>query len=47
MRMSPQGSDTRTTEERLADLERLIGHVIERASHHAVGRKVLAFLGLS
>lgn len=33
-------------EERVAELERLLGHVIERASAHPYGRKVLAYLGL-
>ena len=40
----PQSS--RPVEERLAELERLLGHVIERAQAHPYGRKVLAYLGL-
>ena len=38
---------SRSAEERLEDLERLIGHVLERAREHPVGRKILAVLGLS
>lgn len=38
--------DARTVEERLAELERLLGHVLARAREHAVGRRVLAYLGL-
>ena len=41
--MSPQAE---TVEERIEKLERLIGGIICRAREHAVGRKVLAFLGL-
>lgn len=33
-------------EERVAELERLLGHVIERARAHPLGRKVLRYLGL-
>ena len=35
-----------TVEERLTELERLLGHVLERAQAHPYGRKVLAYLGL-
>ena len=38
---------SRPVEERLAELERMIGHVLARAAQHPVGRKVLAYLGLS
>lgn len=44
--MSPPVSDARTTEERLAALEQLIGGIILRAREHPVGRKILAILGL-
>lgn len=37
---------SRPVEDRLEDLERLIGHVLDRAREHPVGRKVLAALGL-
>lgn len=37
---------SRPVEERLADLERLLGQVLARAREHPVGRKVLRYLGL-
>lgn len=40
----PQAPET--AEERLEQIERLIGHVIAKAREHPVGRKILVFLGL-
>lgn len=37
---------SRPVEERLAELERLLGHVLARAREHPVGRKVLRYLGI-
>lgn len=43
---APPQSSPRPVEDRLADLERLLGHVLARARQHPVGRRVLAYLGL-
>lgn len=34
-------------EQRVAELEKLLGHVLASAREHPVGRKILAMLGLS
>ncbi len=44
---APLPQAERTPEERLADVERLIAHIFAKARAHPVGRKVLAYLGLS
>lgn len=41
-----RAADALTVEERLAELERLLGHVLARARKHPVGRRVLVYLGL-
>lgn len=43
--MTPQAD--RSVEERVAELERLLGHILARAREHPVGRKALAWLGLA
>jgi hypothetical protein len=42
----PAPPQQRPVEERLADLERLLGQVLARAREHPAGRKILAYLGL-
>ena len=42
--LRPQAEQS--TEERLAELERLLAHVLTRARAHPVGRKVLRYLGI-
>jgi len=43
----PAAPQRPSADERIDALEELIGKVIARAEQHPVGRKVLAFLGLS
>jgi hypothetical protein len=45
MQQAPE-QPSRPVEERLAELERLLGHVLARAREHPVGRKVLKYLGI-
>ena len=42
--MSP--ASERTVEERLAELEKLLGWIMARARKHPIGRKILAYLEL-
>lgn len=46
MKLEAPPQSSRPVEERLAELERLLGHVLARARQHPVGRRVLAYLGL-
>jgi len=46
MQQAPAPPSPRPVEERVAELERLLGHVLARAREHPVGRKVLRYLGI-
>ena len=45
MQQAPE-QPPRPVEDRIADLERLLGQVLARAREHPVGRKVLKYLGI-
>jgi hypothetical protein len=45
--MSPQAEQADTIEKRIERIESLIRVVLAKAEAHPVGRKILAYLGLS
>lgn len=42
----PQAPQPPSLDERVAELERLLGLVLARAREHPAGRRILAFLGI-